>query len=155
MHQVSRECVQPSDSNLKMIAECALPQTYTEVHAFLGLVGHYQQFIKGLMCIVQSLNEHLTGERPSSKFEWVLLLEDTLKAFEAQKRVCMTAPILAFAGYTKPFLLETDASKDGLGVVLSQKQMDGWYHPVAYGSRALIPHEKSYHSTKLEFLVLT
>ena len=49
---------------------------------------------------------------------------------------------------------ETDVSKDGLGVVLSQKQMDGWYHPVAYGSRSLMPHEKNYHSTKLEFLVL-
>ena len=33
--------------------------------------------------------------------------------------------------------------------MLSQKQADGWYHPVAYGSRALTPHEKNYHSTKL------
>ena len=54
----------------------------------------------------------------------------------------MTAAILAFADYTKPFLLETDVSKDGLGVVLSQNQTDGWYHPVTYGSRALTPHEK-------------
>ena len=65
----------------------------------------------------------------------------------------MTAPILAFADYTKPFLLETDASKDGLGAVLSQKQAARWYHPVTYGSRALTPHE-NYHSTKLEFLAL-
>ena len=66
----------------------------------------------------------------------------------------MTAPVLAFANYTKPFLLETDASKEGLGAVLSQKQMDGWYHLVAYGSRALTPHKKNYHSTKLDFLAL-
>ena len=64
------------------------------------------------------------------------------------------SPILAFADYTKPFLLETDASKDGLGAVLSQKQADGQYHPIAYGSRALTPHEKNYHSTKLKFLAL-
>ena len=38
--------------------------------------------------------------------------------------------------------------------VLSQKQADKWYHPIAYGSRALTPHEKNYHSTKLEFLAL-
>ena len=77
-----------------------------------------------------------------------------MKAFEALKQVCMTAPILVFADYTKPFLLETDASKDGLGVVLLQKQAHGWYHPIAYGSRALTPHEKNYHSTKLKFLTL-
>ena len=64
------------------------------------------------------------------------------------------SPILVFAYYTKPFLLETDASKDGLRAVLSQKQADGWYHPVTYSSRALIPHEKNYHFTKLEFLAL-
>ena len=66
----------------------------------------------------------------------------------------MTAPVLAFADYTKPLLLETDASKDRLGAVLLQKQVDGWHHPVAYGSRAVMPHEKNYHSTKLEFLAI-
>ena len=37
----------------------------------------------------------------------------------------MTAPVLAFADYTKMFLLETDVSKDRLGAVLSKKQVDG------------------------------
>ena len=39
-HQVSKRGVWPSDTNIKAIAECALPQTYTEIRAFLGLVGH-------------------------------------------------------------------------------------------------------------------
>ena len=101
------------------------------------------------MHIAHPLNEHLTGEGASRKSEQVSLLEDALKAFEALKQVCITAPVLAFADYTKPFLLETDASKYRLGAVLSQKQVDGQYHPVAYGSRALTPHEKDYHLTKL------
>ena len=42
VHWVSKEGVWPSDLNLKAITECALPWTYMEVHAFLGLVGHYQ-----------------------------------------------------------------------------------------------------------------
>ena len=46
----------------------------------------------------------------------------------------MSSPVLAFADYMKDFLLKTDASKEGLGVVLSQKQADGCYHLVAYGS---------------------
>ena len=81
-------------------------------------------------------------------------MEGTLKAFEALKKVCMTASVLAFADYTKPFLLETDVSMDELGAVLSQKQMDGHYHPVAYDTIALTPHEKNYHSTKLGFFAL-
>ena len=117
--------MQPSNFNLKVIAECALPQTYIEVHAFLDLVGHYQQFIKGFTHITQQLNEHLTGERASRKSEQVLLLEDVLKAFDALKQACMSTPVLAFPDYTKKFLLETNASKKGLGAVLSQKQADG------------------------------
>ena len=62
--------------------------------------------------------------------------------------------MLAFADYTKPFLLEMDAFKDGLRAVLSQKQVDGHYHPVTYGSRALSPHKKNYHLTMLEVLAL-
>ena len=53
--------------------------------------------------------------------EWVSLSEDALEAFQALKQACMSAPVLAFADYTKDFLLKTDTSKEGLGVVLSQK----------------------------------
>ena len=66
----------------------------------------------------------------------------------------MSASILTFVDYTKDFLLKTDASKEVLGAVLSQKQADGWYHLVNHGSWALTAHEKNYHSTKLEFLEL-
>ena len=97
-----------------------------EVYSFLNLVGHYQRFIKGFACIAQPLYKYLTGEEASRKSEQVSLTEEAMRAFEALKWVCMIAPILVFAGYTKPFLLETDAFKDGLGAVLSQKQADGW-----------------------------
>ena len=75
-------------------------------------------------------------------------------AFQELKLKCITAPVLAFADFHKPFLLETEASGDGLGTVLSQKQEDGCYHPVAYASRGLKGGELRYHSSKLEFLAL-
>ena len=124
-HQVSKEGVQPSHSNFKAIAKCAPPQTSTEIQAFLSLMSHYQQFIKGFTCIIQPLNGLLSGEGTSRKSEKVSLLEDALKAFDALKHACMSIPVLAFADYTKEFLLETDASTEGLGAVLSQKQADG------------------------------
>ena len=67
---------------------------------------------------------------------------------------CITAPVLAFADFNKPFLLETDASGDGLGAVLSQKLENNKFHPVAYASRGLKGSESNYHSSKLEFLAL-
>ena len=144
----------PATQNLEAITECTSPQTCMEVHAFLSLVGHYRRLIKGFVHVAQPLSEYLTGKGASRKSEWVLLTKDDMEAFKALKQACMASPSLVFANYTKPFLLETDASKYGLGAVLSQKQADRWYHPIACGSRALSPPEKSYHSTKLEFLAL-
>ena len=66
----------------------------------------------------------------------------------------MSAPVLAYPDPNREYLLETDASKLGLGAVLSQKQSDRKYHPVAFGSRALHGAEVNYHSTKLEFLAM-
>ena len=66
----------------------------------------------------------------------------------------MSASVLAYPDPNKEYLLETDASKLGLGAVLSQNQADGRYHPMAFRSRALHGAEVNYHSTKLEFLAM-
>ena len=79
---------------------------------------------------------------------------EALEAFDHLKAACLQAPILAFPGFDKPFLLETDASGRGLGAVLSQKQEDGRYHSIAYASRVMNETEQRYHSNKQEFLAL-
>ena len=68
-HKVSKAGVQPSNINVKAIAEYAPPKTCTEIRAFLGLVGHYRRFIKGFARIAQPLNEHLAGEGACKKAE--------------------------------------------------------------------------------------
>ena len=66
----------------------------------------------------------------------------------------MSAPVLAYLDPYREYLLEMDALRLGLGAVLSQRQSDGKYHPVAFGSRALYEAEVNYHSTKLEFMAM-
>ena len=66
----------------------------------------------------------------------------------------MSAPVLAYPDPNREYLLETDALRLGLGAMLSQRQSDGKYHPVAFRSRALHGAEVNYHSTKLEFLAM-
>ena len=68
----------------------------------------------------------------------------------------MSAPILGYPDFKEPFILETDASQEGLGAVLSQKQC-GKMVVVAYASRGLRPTEKNminYSAMKLELLAL-
>ena len=62
--------------------------------------------------------------------------------------------MLAFPSFDVDFTLETDASIQGLGAILSQLQTDGKLHPVAYASRALNKAEKNYSITELETLAV-
>ena len=122
--------------------------------SFVGLVGHYRHFIKGFAKIAAPLYNLTSGDNKDKKSEHVDLSPEALEAFDCLKAACLQAPILAFLDFDKPFLLETDASGRGLGAVLSQKQADGRYHPIAYASRVMNETKQRYHSNKQEFLTL-
>ena len=111
--------------------------------------GPLQRVHQRIAHIAQPLSKYLAREGASRKSEQVSLTEGAMKAFETLKQACMTATILAFADYTKPFLLDTNTSKEGLGAVLSQKQAERQYHPIAFGSRALMSHERTITWSKL------
>ena len=118
------------------------------------MVGHYRRFIKGFAKIAAPLYNLTSGNNKDKKLEHVDLSPEALEAFDHLKAACLQAPILAFPDFDKPFLLETDASERGLGAVLSQKQEDGWYHPIAYASHVMNETKQRYHSNKQEFLAL-
>ena len=132
----------PGTDNIKSIAEMAPLMTVTEVRCFLGATGFYRHFIKGYANIAKPLSDLLSGDNSKLKGERVDLSPEALAAYKALKTKCMTAPVLTFADFEKLFMLETNASKEGLGVVLSQKQSDGCYHPIAFASHALHGGEK-------------
>ena len=99
-----------------------MPETYMQVHVFCGLVGHYRRFIKGFANIACPLHDMLGKE---VKMGPVDLPPEAWEAVNILKGKVQSAPVLVFPDFDKPFLLETDASKEGLGAVLSQKQSDG------------------------------
>ena len=142
------------DDGLKGIAEMAPPANYTEIQRFLGATRFFRHFIKNYTWIANPLNNLLEGEARKWKAQPVDLPLEALEAFNILKMKCMMAPVLAFADFQKPFLLETDVSSHGLGALLSQKQDNDKYKPVAYTSRELKGGEGKYHSSKLEFLAL-
>ena len=150
-HHILWRGILPSLENVQAMQEFPMPKTYTQVRAFCGLAGHYRRFIKGFANIAHPLYDMLGKE---VKMGPVDLPPEAWETMAILKGKVQSMPVLVFPNFEKPFLLEMDASKEGLGVVLSQKQSDGLYHPVAFGSHSLTLAEKNYHSSKLEFLTL-
>ena len=127
---------------------------------FLGFVGYYRRLIKDFSKISRPLYDMFKGSGCNKKkkhrkpksgpFQWQ---ECHQNAFEKLVDMCCEAPILAYADYTKPFTVHTDASLDGLGAVLYQCQ-EGKDRVIAYASKGLSQSERNYPAHKLEFLAL-
>ena len=126
-HKISADGMRLGTANLKAIAEMAPPKMYTEIRRFTGMTGFFWWFIKGYSKIAKPLNDLLEGEASKLKNEELELTPEALQAFKDLKKKCMTAPILVFANFQKPFRLETDASGEGLGAVLLQESENGQY----------------------------
>jgi len=105
----------------------------------LGLIGYYKRFIEGFSKMVSLLTQLKRKDQP---FSWTNECE---AYFEDMKMTLTTAPVLAIPDTTKPFDVYCDASYQSLGCVLMQDK-----RPVAYVSRQLKVHEKSYPRQDLE-----
>ena len=153
-HHVSKKGVQPSKKKSGVHCRMSSARYVPEGKIFRWPCRALQAIYKGFARIAAPLYDLTSGENKDKKSERVDLPPEVLEAFERLKAACLQAPILAFPDFNKPFLLETDASGKGLGAVLSQKQADGRYHPIAYASRIMNDTEQRYHSNKQEFLAL-
>ena len=153
-HEISAKGMLPRQKGIKEIACMGPPTMYTGIKKFIGAVGYFRHFIKNFMRIAKPLNDLLGCGNSKLNNHPVSLTAAAEEALHTLKKKCATAPMLAFTDLKKPFLLETDVSKYGLGAILQQVQEDGRYHPVAYTSRALHRSKANYHSSKLEFLAL-
>ncbi|KAL2098960.1 hypothetical protein ACEWY4_005440 [Coilia grayii] len=157
-HCVSGKGVSPDPGKVAAVQEWQPPTTVRQVRSFLGFVGYYRRFIKGFSKIARPLNGLLVGTgrprgRGSPPVAWS---PECASAFQELKQELLQAPILAYADFTKPFIVYTDASHCGLGAVLAQQQ-EGVERVIAYASRSLHPAERNdsnYSSFKLELLAM-
>ena len=142
------------------------PKTVGDVRKLLGLLGYFRRYIKDFARIARPLFQLLnapkttetkiTNSRGQLSSKTPISWDSSHQSALQTLLTCLTTPpILAYPDYTKPFVLHTDASEQGLGAVLYQKQ-DGVMRVIGYGSRTLNKAERNYHlhSGKLEFLAL-
>ena len=156
-HLVSGKGVATSPKKIEAVTKWPVPQTVYDVRSFLGFVGYYRRFIRDFSKISKPIREVIIGlENQSKRVAKKTLInwsEAAQSAFEILKELCVNAPILAFPDYKLPFILHTDSSTEGLGVVLYQKQ-EGKLRVIAYASRSVTKTESNYPTHKLEFLAL-
>ena len=96
-----------------------------------------------------------TGKETGPRiFEWTMTHQD---AFGALKEALSTVPVLGYPDFSREFILETDASLNGLGSILSQQGKHRKICVIAYASHSLHASERSmcnYSLVKLELLAL-
>ncbi|KAK1427944.1 hypothetical protein QVD17_16705 [Tagetes erecta] len=138
-HVVGKEGIKVDPAKIEAVKQWEAPKTPTEIRQFLGLAGYYRRFIENFSKIAQPLT---TLTQKNVKFVWGPKQQE---AFETLKHRLCTAPILSLPDGTNDFVVYCDASKQGLGCVLMQRNK-----VIAYASRQLKIHEKGYATHDLE-----
>ena len=129
-HIVDDGQVKPEPVKLDAVRSFPQPTSKKQVRAFLGLTGYYRKFIPEFATTAAPLTD-LTRKSSPNRVVWT---DDCTRAFEKLKEKLCTAPVLYSPDFTKPFVLQTDASDRGIGAVLSQLDPDGTDHPVSFYS---------------------
>lgn len=146
-HVVSSVGVSTDPAKIAVIHDWFRPSSSRDLRRFLGFASCYRRFISSFAALAAPL--HKLADK-SSKFEWSPAAKD---AFVSRHQKLCTAPVLTFPDFSKPFLLDTDASALAIGAVLSKHQ-DGQEHPVAFTSRTLSKSERHYSATRRDLIAV-
>ncbi|XBJ04555.1 hypothetical protein VPH35_023472 [Triticum aestivum] len=142
-HIISHKGVATDPSKIQVVAQWPTPTTVKQVRGFLGLTGYYRKFIKHYGIISRVLSDLL---RKDTMFYWTNKEDE---AFQHLKSALTQAPVLALPNFKLPFVVETDASKYGIGVVLMQQG-----HPISFLRKALGPKTQGYSTYEKECLAI-
>ena len=79
-------------------------------------------------------------------------MDQCQESFNTLKRCFTKEPVLLIPNYSKPFQIESDASKVATGAVLTQTDLNGDRHPVAFLSQTFTDTEQQYEIYNRELL---
>jgi hypothetical protein len=157
-HIMSGEGIKTSPSKTEKVNNWPTPTNAEELRSFLGLCGYYRRFIQNYSTIVAPLEKlcistwNTMGKRRDQRCMWTW--NKTHEEAFAHLKWCLThAPVLAFPRKDGRFILDTDASHDCVGAVLSQLQ-DGQEKVIAYASHKLTKAERAYCITRKNLLAV-
>ena len=161
-HVISGDGISTDPNKTTAIESWPVPKTTRELRQYIGFCSFYRRYVKQFACIAGPLHDLLTEcEKLQKSRKKIVYIDDKWsnvhqKSFDDLKCMLIKPPILGYADYKLPFIVETDGSFDGLGAILSQEQ-GGEKRVIAYASRRLRAAERNdanYSSLKLELLAL-
>ncbi|GBG69697.1 hypothetical protein CBR_g4528 [Chara braunii] len=138
-HVLDEDSIKPEDSKIAAIRDWPIPRTLTELWSFLGLANYYRKFVRNFSTIAAPLRKLL---RKETIWKWD---KDCTSAMKKLKQTLIEYPVLKVADPSLPFVVTTDASQFGIGVVPQQDDGNG-NRPVEFMS-ARMTSEKVATST--------
>ncbi|GBL80842.1 Retrovirus-related Pol polyprotein from transposon 297, partial [Araneus ventricosus] len=146
-HVISAEGVKTDSEKIKAVVDWPRPDKIHDLRSFLGLCTYYRRFVKNFSTIARPLHK-LTEAK--SNFNWT---DECEKSFNSLKQALTSSPILTYPRTDKDFILDTDASNEGIGAVLSQNTGNE-ERVIAYFSKSLGKPERNYCVTRKELLAI-
>lgn len=142
---VDSQGLRASQDKIKAVVDFPRMRCQRDVRRFLGLCSYYRRFVPNFSRVAGPLCRLL---QKNQRFHWTLECE---KAFAELKQLLTSAPVLAVPDFSLPFVIHSDASKLGLGAMISQKFPEG-EKVIAYASRTISKAEAKWTVTELECL---
>ena len=152
-HVLSAEGISANPEKVEKVKNWPVPTNLEELQSFLGLSSYYCHFIPKFIAIAKCLHQlvgpanHQKSKRNKKNsepiaeshsnrqaFQWT---GEHQEAFNFQKACLTSTPVLGYPDFRCPFELETDASLQGLGTMLSQRNETGTSCIIAFASRSL------------------
>ena len=148
-HRINSNGRRPDETKMKAVSDFPVPQNCHDVQKFLGLAGYYRYHIESFAS--RSFHSRQLT-RKNTVFSWGTKEQTEFNDLKAA--LCSDSVMLHHPDWSKPFLIQTDASAKGLGAVLSQLGLDGKERPVRYASRTLQPLESKWTTREQELIAV-
>lgn len=147
-HEIGNNLTRPIFDNVLPVREFPVPRNQKNVRQFLGKINFYHSYIPNTAMVLAPLHNLLKKNVP---FQWN---DKCQKSFDFIKVCLCNEPCLAIFSPNKQTVVYTDASLEGIGAVMKQKQEDGTFKPVAYFSKKLNEYQKKKKALFLECLAI-
>lgn len=147
-HVISEEGIDTDPKKIEKIKNWPTPTEKKHARQFMGLIGYYRKFIKDCSIIAKPIY-NVMGK--NKNFQWG---EKQQKAMDELKKRIIDHVVLKHPDFSKPFILQTDGSSEGLGAVLSQIDKDGHERPIHFASQTLTGAQNNYSASELELLAV-